>query len=96
MTLCGCSDVSGLSYLKNLENLNLTGNNISDISALSELKNLKKLDLCANPVKDITPLMGLSQLENLSFDKNNIPDSDIEKLKNVLPHCNIMVAESND
>ena len=44
------SDISALSGLTNLETLDLDDNNISDISALSGLTNLERLYLYDNPL----------------------------------------------
>ena len=61
----GITDISSLSRLTGLENLNLMENRISDISSLANLKNLKKLNVGQNPLKDLSPLVGLVQLEEL-------------------------------
>ena len=75
------SDLSGLKYLTNLQQLNLgkdysknTFNNISDISALKGLSNLTALWLDGNQISDISALKGLTKLSYLQLDNNNISD----------------------
>ena len=46
------SDISVLSELKNLQRLGLEYNQISDISALADLTKLETLRLYSNPVLD--------------------------------------------
>jgi len=69
------SDLTGLSYLSNLEFLVLDNNEISDISELSNLTNLKMLFLAYNyQVQDITPLSGLPNLNQLDLTYNQVMD----------------------
>jgi len=69
------SDISALSALTNLEELNLGKNNISDISALAGLSNLEKLYLNDTNIGDISALAGLTNLESLDLTGNpNITD----------------------
>ena len=68
----GISDLTGLEYATNLEELKLGGNNISNISPLSELINLRYLDLTDNDISDISPLSGLINLVELRLYRNNI------------------------
>ena len=66
------SDLSGLEYCVNLQELYLSDNHIRDISALAELSNLEVLGLVANYINDISALAGLSNLETLSLSGNSI------------------------
>jgi internalin A len=59
------SDISALSNLTNLQSLDLSGNQISDISALSNLTNLQSLNLRANQISDISALASLTNLQSL-------------------------------
>ena len=68
------SDLSGLEYCVNLQELYLSDNHIRDISALAELSNLEVLGLVANYINDISALAGLSNLETLSLSGNSISD----------------------
>ncbi len=79
------SDLSPLSGLTQLTNLNLRGNNISDISALAELTNLTYLDLSNNNISDISALSELKNLWSLELHGNNISDiSALSELKNLI------------
>ena len=78
------SDISALSALKNLNALYLSNNNISDISALLELTNLTELWLQSNNISDISALSGLTNLKWLYLSRNNISDiSALSALKNL-------------
>ena len=90
------SNISALSELKNLTELNLTRNSVSDISALSELPNLTKLYLDINSISDISALSELKNLTHLSLAGNNIHDiSDLSGLKN-LEVLNVTANAIND
>lgn len=67
-------DITELSYLTNLEYLNLYDNSITDITALSNLKKLKELDLGYNDIIDITALSALTNLEFLVLGHSQIDD----------------------
>jgi Leucine-rich repeat (LRR) protein len=78
------SDIKGISYLKNLENLSLWENDIINISEISQLSKLKSLQLGFNSIEDISPLINLNNLEKLSLSDNNIEDiSTIRNLINI-------------
>lgn len=78
------SDISVLANLTNLESLTLDGNNISDISPLAGLTNLEYLFLQNNKISDISPLAGLTNLTYLNLNRNNISDiSPLEGLTNL-------------
>ena len=75
------SDISSLSGLTRLTDLNLTYNSISDISVLNEFTELAGLRLYNNPIMDISTLRGLTRLTNLHV--HDLPDlSDIQPLLN--------------
>ena len=84
------SDISPLSGLTNLTSLCLYDNQISDISPLSELKNLTFLGLGDNQISDISPLSGLTNLTYLHLGDNPISQTDLDKLKDALPTCEIV------
>ena len=75
------SDISSLSNLINLETLNLGNNQISNISSLSNLTNLNTLYLYDNQISDIFPLSNLTNLNTLHLYSNQI--SDISTLNNL-------------
>ncbi len=70
----GISDLTGLEYAANLQELWLDRNQISDLSPLSGLTNLKELILHKNQISDIGPLSGLASLERLDLSWNQIGD----------------------
>ncbi len=71
--------------------LGLYGNKISGLPAtLLKLTNLKVLQLDYNPVLTIQPLIELvKNLEELSIKKTEIPQSEVENLKQMFPNCKI-------
>ena len=66
------SDITPLSSLTNLTNLNLYNNDLSDIAPLSGLTNLTWLRLSSNELSDITPLSGLTNLTSESLQQRVI------------------------
>lgn len=80
----GISDLTGLEYAVNLEELNLKENEITDLSPIAKLQKLKKLDVHRNKLTDITPLKELKNLEYLDIYNNEIRDiSPLASLKNL-------------
>ncbi len=69
---CNLSDISALSGLKNLIELDLSTNQLTDISPLSRLMNLKSLDLSFNQLSNISALSGLRNLLRLDLRENKI------------------------
>ena len=68
-------DIVPIRHMRNIEVLNLSGNQISDLSPLSGLKGLKKLSLQDNKrITDLTPLKNLTNLTMLSLYFNPITD----------------------
>ena len=73
--LSNISDISALANLTNLQTLNLSGNSISDIGALANLTNLTELNLSGNKIiSDISALGNLTNLQTLNLSNNNISD----------------------
>jgi len=68
------SDISALSGLTNLEVLGLSNTQVSDISVLSGLTNLEVLYLYNTQVSDISALSGLTNLEELYLSYTNVSD----------------------
>ena len=78
--------------LKNLEELNLSHNNISNGKIIKNLnlKKIKKLDISFNkinklesPVKNINKIINNKKLE-INLDKNNLIQKDIEEIKDFI------------
>jgi hypothetical protein len=69
------TNLSGLEYATNLEELWIRWNRISDLSPLSGLTSLRYLDAHANLlISNISPLSGLTNLEMLIIRDNRISD----------------------
>ena len=69
------SDLSPLSGLVKLTELNLFRNTIADISPLSNLTELRVLDLSGNSyISDLSPLSGLTGMRTLHLYTNDVSD----------------------
>ena len=66
------SNLTGIEYCINLQELDLWYNNISDLSPLANLVNLESLFLGANQITDISPLANLTNLRDLVLAENQI------------------------
>ncbi len=78
------TDLTGLAFAINLQELNLENNVIADISALSGLNQLNNIQLAENAITDITPLADKIALESLSIQNNSISNlSPLEGLFNL-------------
>jgi len=89
------SDLSLLAYMPNLNSLMLCRQDISDISALEGL-HLTELYLYGNSITDLSPLEGMGSLEVLNIGVN--PISDITPLASLsaLRDLNMDFFETND
>ena len=76
------NDLSALSGLTSLTELDIRGRQISDLSPLSGLTNLTGLFLAVCQISDLRPLSSLINLETLSLADNQI--SDIRPLENLM------------
>jgi len=70
----GITDLSGLEYATNLQQLELSHNTVSGLAPLSGLVNLQTLRLVNNQISDVVPLAGLSNLRELDLLGNQISD----------------------
>ena len=68
------TDLTGLAFAINLQELDLRNNVIDDISELTELTQLNEVHLGENPITDISPIDGKITLEVLTIENNNISD----------------------
>ena len=76
------SDVSILSKIPTLENIDISGNNISDISVLKSNNKIKTLNVSNNNITDINVIKNFANtLNTFNASKNNIKD--ISAIKNV-------------
>jgi internalin A len=76
------SDISNLSVLHNLRELNISNNAVSDLTPLGELGDLQLLQMNNNCVEDLRPLSHLTNLRFLFASNNNIQNVEpIARLK---------------
>ena len=69
------TDLTGIEYALNLNNLGLQGNNITNLAPLATLTTLEYLYLSGNhSITDISPLSSLTGLRRLTLDFNRISD----------------------
>lgn len=73
------SDLSGIEYLTNLREINLTMTEVSDLSPLSNLQSLRIVYLAGCNITDISPLANLTNLYALMLNFNQIEDISIVK-----------------
>ncbi len=77
------SDLSPISGLKNLVNLDVDMNNVSDLSSLKNLNNLETLFICDNPnISDLSPLENLPNLKKLYLNGETKKAAGISSLRN--------------
>ena len=74
------SDVSSLSGLTSLRNLELGRTDVSDVSSLSGLTSLETLDLRETEVSDVSSLSGLTSLMRLDLEGTQVSDVSIYEL----------------
>ncbi|TPV40240.1 leucine-rich repeat domain-containing protein [Bacillus dicomae] len=80
----GIKDVSGLEYMKNLENLTLEEVKLENIQFISNLRQLKSVSITYGELKDIGPLAELEHLEFLTLRNNKISDlSPLSQMKKI-------------
>ena len=68
------TDISSLTGMTQLIDLQFANNGIADVSALSGLTKLRDLKLQNNNISDISPIAGMTQMTHLSLGGNNISD----------------------
>jgi len=74
------ADLSPLSGLERLEELNLADNLISDIDAIGNLVHLKSVNLANNRIEDLSPLLELENLEQVDLTGNPVPSEQLKTL----------------
>lgn len=86
------SDLTGLEYAINLNDLNLTGNQIQSITPLKNLTRLQTLMLSENEVQDISALSNLTALTTLYLTQNHV--SNINALRNLHQLSNLQLSNN--
>lgn len=74
-------DITPVSNIRSMEDLNISGTHIYDINSLQKLTNLKKLNLFGGSYKNITPIANLFNLEELNLQSTRI--TNIAQLRNL-------------
>ena len=81
----GISDLEGIQYCVDLENIGFGGNTIATIDQLASLNSLTNLGLVDNQIADLTPLSGLLNLTDLEIDNNLVIDlTPLQNLTNLI------------
>jgi Leucine-rich repeat (LRR) protein len=93
----GIKDISPLTRIQRLEDLDLLGNQIEDISPLAGHHELRCLRLWSNQIEDIRPLSGLIGLKELWLNNNRLVDISslqaLGEMSHVTLHENDSLAE---
>lgn len=82
-----------VNKFKNLKLLSILNNQVKTLpSEVGTLTSLKTLYVDINPITTLLPTIGkLKQLENLGVGKTNITESEIDKIKQLLPNCKVLL-----
>jgi len=68
------SDLTPLSSLPQLEQLDLWGNQVIDTTPVANLAGLTRLNLFGNQIVDVSPLMHIASIVTLTLSNNEIVD----------------------
>ncbi|MDQ4485623.1 leucine-rich repeat domain-containing protein, partial [Bacillus cereus] len=68
----GITDISGLEYMTNIEELVLDNVELKNVDFISNLRNLKTVKLTSNQIENIEPLSKLDKLEKIDISNNNV------------------------
>ena len=88
--------LTGVEF-KNLEEINLSHNNISDVEILQYFNNLKTIDLSYNKINTIIPLKKMlmdnlfPHIIEINLDHNNLIKKDIEEIIRLIKNKNILI-----
>jgi len=78
-----------LAQMKSVEVLYLATNRVSEVTALSGMTQLRRLYLAGNRIENLEPLENLKNLISLDLAGNPVSETDVEKLRELLPRCDI-------
>lgn len=85
------SDISPIVNCPELEYLELFTTNVSDISPLASCTKLEHLNIGNNKyLTDITPLYSLPNLKRLACILNNVPQEQLDEIKELMPDCEMI------
>ncbi|MBC1528685.1 LPXTG cell wall anchor domain-containing protein [Listeria seeligeri] len=71
------TDLSPLSGLNNLTNLDIAFNNVTDLSPIANLNNLYSFSATGNSINDISPLANMTTLRYLSLNSQTITNPEL-------------------
>ena len=80
-------DIKGVENCSKLEYFECFSGMLKDLSPLAACTELKHLNICYNHITDMQALYGLTNLERLWISRNDIPRSQIETFKELVPNC---------
>ena len=73
--------IEGIQYLKNLDNIYISGQEITDASVISELKYVENIDMNSNELTKLPDLSGMQYLKTIDFRYNKIEEGEIVESK---------------
>lgn len=82
-----------IKQFKNLKLLSVLNNNVNNLPAeLGSLASLQTLFVDINPISTLLPTVGkLKKLEKLGVGKTDISESEIARIKQLLPNCEVLL-----
>lgn len=83
-------DLSPLKSLTELEEVYIQQTLVKDLNPLSNAKNLQVLVIFDTKITSLSPLLNLKKLSILNINGLNIPQEEIEIIKNNNPECEII------
>ncbi|MEI3894833.1 MULTISPECIES: leucine-rich repeat domain-containing protein [Bacillus] len=92
----GITDISGLEYMTNIEELTLDNVELKNVDFISSLRNLKTVNLTSNQIKNIEPLSKLDKLEKIDINGNNVTDIKPLFTLSALKNLNVSNNKLND
>ncbi len=83
---------SQIGKFKNLHTISLYNNTLKDIpSSLALISGIDSLYVDVNPIASLFPVVGnLKSLKKLGIGRTSIPDSEVLKIQQLLPDCQIL------
>lgn len=74
-------NLKGISYLENLETLDMSNQNIEDISLITGLKHLASANFSGNRINKLPDLSKMDSITDINFKDNEIPGSEFAPSK---------------
>ncbi|EJQ90693.1 hypothetical protein IGW_04225, partial [Bacillus cereus ISP3191] len=92
----GITDISGLEYMTNIEELVLDNIELKNVDFISNLRSLKAVKLTSNQLENIEPLSKLDKLEKIDISDNNVKDIRPLFTLNAMKNLNVSNNKLND